>query len=609
MYLNSFNEIKDIRKLFQTLWSILTRRVHFLSLFQELWPGPNIGIRARLQWQPTKRGLKPWRLDSVALSEILLSTRESSNNHNNGREGFFWPHREKNDGGRQMFSSKMEKLEFPKYSGANPIEWFYRAAQFFEFQGTADNQKVSLASFHLEGKADQWWQWLRRAYQEEDRLCEDFDEALSKVRQIGSLCDYQKEFERLGNQVHGWSQKALIGSFMGGLRSEISETICMFKPKTLKEATSLARMKDEQLQCQRRISRPLLPVRTPLALPPTTQASTVKRLPWEEMQRRRAQGLCFNCDDKFTSGHICKGPQLILLEGNIDDELEGDTKKVETNIPSDPKISLHALIEWTAAKTMRVTAKIGTHDVVVLIDSGSTHNFISDKVAALLHLPVVPTAPFHVRVANGQPLKCQGRFDNIHILLQGIPFSITFYSLPLTRSSAQILQQASLEAISKDIRHTSSIFAIYLQPTATLYQTIQPDMQTLIEAFTAIFQEPQQLPPVREIEHCIPLKEGTEPTNVCPYRYAYFQKAKIEKQVLDMLQLGLIRPSTSPFSSLVLLVKKKDDTWHFCTDYRALNSITIKDRFPIPTVDDMLDELHGASYFTKLDLRAGYYQV
>lgn len=135
------------------------------------------------------------------------------------------------------------------------------------------------------------------------------------------------------------------------------------------------------------------------------------------MQRRRIQGLCFNCDDKFSSGHRCKGSQLLLLEGNIDGESEGENNEANTDLLFYPKISLHVLTGWTVAKTMRVTTKIGTYEVVVLIDSGSTHNFISDKVAALLHLPVVPTEPFNVRVANGQPLKCQGRFDNIHIFL------------------------------------------------------------------------------------------------------------------------------------------------------------------------------------------------
>jgi hypothetical protein len=105
------------------------------------------------------------------------------------------------------------------------------------------------------------------------------------------------------------------------------------------------------------------------------------------------------------------------------------------------------------------------------------------------------------------------------------------------------------------------------------------------------------------------LLPGAKPVNVKPYRYSPQQKTEIEKQVQEMLAVGLIQHSTSPFASPVILVKKKDGTWRFCIDYIGLNNITVKNKYPMPIVDELLDELSGSQWFTKLDLRAGYHQI
>lgn len=134
-------------------------------------------------------------------------------------------------------------------------------------------------------------------------------------------------------------------------------------------------------------------------------------------------------------------------------------------------------------------------------------------------------------------------------------------------------------------------------------------IQGVIQEYTNLFQDPDGLPPSRPFDHQIPLIPRTQPVNVRPYRYGPHQKTEIEKQVTKMLQKGIIQRSMSSFASLVLLVKKKDDTWRFCVDYRQLNNVTVQDKHPLPVVDELLEELHGAKVFTKLDCRSGYHQI
>jgi hypothetical protein len=125
-----------------------------------------------------------------------------------------------------------------------------------------------------------------------------------------------------------------------------------------------------------------------------------------------------------------------------------------------------------------------------------------------------------------------------------------------------------------------------------------------------VFSETMPLPPHRDCDPGIPLKEGNKPPNIRPYIIPYKKKDEVEKIIKAMLADAKIRSSiNSPYSSPAILIRKKYGSWRLCIDYRELNAQTVKDKFPIPVIEDLLDELWGAKVFTKLDLRSGYHQI
>ena len=140
-------------------------------------------------------------------------------------------------------------------------------------------------------------------------------------------------------------------------------------------------------------------------------------------------------------------------------------------------------------------------------------------------------------------------------------------------------------------------------------RNVQKELHQLLEEFSDLFPEqlPKGRPPKRSVEFEIKTVEGTVPPNKPPYRLSPKEHDELQAQIDDLLAQGHIRPSQSSYGAPVLFVPKKDGRWRMCIDYRALNKQTIRDRYPLPRIDDLLDRLGKARHFTTLDLASGYH--
>ncbi|XP_055824467.1 uncharacterized protein LOC129892996 [Solanum dulcamara] len=136
------------------------------------------------------------------------------------------------------------------------------------------------------------------------------------------------------------------------------------------------------------------------------------------------------------------------------------------------------------------------------------------------------------------------------------------------------------------------------------------DTVLVVKEFSDVFPtDLPGIPPDRDIDFAIDLEPGTKPISIPPYRMAPVELKELKDQLQDLLSKGFIRPSVSPWGAPVLFVKKKDGTMRMCIDYRQLNKVTVKNKYPLPRIDDLFDQLQGAALFSKIDLRSGYHQL
>ncbi|KAL4568635.1 hypothetical protein LXL04_024250 [Taraxacum kok-saghyz] len=513
----------------------------------------------------------------------------------------------------------------PFFDGTDPDGWILQAERYFAIYQLINEEQIEAAILSLNGEAVSWYRWsnkqqpittwgqMKSIFLQKFRLIHggSLYEQWASLEQTGSTGDYIKKFVELAAPLEGVSGPVALANFIKGLRPQIKNELRMWDPEQLGSAMDLAQQIEEKNRALR-IRGQGTSGFSPNSTTNFTRSTTNQRrtredrsLTESQITDKRNRGLCYKCDEKWHKGHRCRTQINVILVDEEDEEEESPDLE-ENESPANPdtpevanlvEVSLNSVAGLTAPKTMKLTGQIGDKQVVTRIDPGATHNFITSTLVSSLNLLVTDTEPYGVRMGTSDQETSRGICKGL--LLQLPELEVVEDFLPLRLGSADVILGGTRAGKIIDLfetprvgdegrtpRHMGALCNTEVDTVAT---QVPEFLQPTLEHYSILFENPKWLPPRRSIEHQIVLKAGTPPISVRPYRYPHIQKDEIERMIKDMLNTGIIQSSTSLYSSPVILLKKKDGSWRFCVDYRALNRATVPDKFPIPVIDKLLE--------------------
>nr|KYP72696.1 Retrotransposable element Tf2 [Cajanus cajan] len=303
-----------------------------------------------------------------------------------------------------------------------------------------------------------------------------------------------------------------------------------------------------------------------------------------------------NCPARGRPGRSAQRSDVQRADTQRSSAQRADTQRGDRPTTASRVFALTGAEASTSSDLVKGKGKAAGKDVMILFDSGATHSFISYACVAILGMPVCDLG---LRLLVSTPASAS-------VIASELCVDCANKRLIFPQEENELLISAGqAESLLRDGAECCLLLATMSVETERVLADIE-----VVRNFAEVFpDEIPGLPPVRELEFSIDLVSGAGPVSVAPYRMAPAELTELKGQLEDLLEKQLVRPSVSPWGAPVLLVRKKDGGSRLCVDYRQLNKLTIKNKYPLPRIDDLMDQLRGASVFSKIDLRSGYHQI